>query len=132
MICQQPELSKLLLRHIADFWFANVDMTQAIADNYGVDLLFVWQPAIIFKDTLSETEQAIYERTENERAGLFDLYREVDAIVRERVESGEYENIIILSDLFADNEQAIFHDLVHITEIGNGIVAEAIVPYLEE
>ena len=66
------------------------------------------------------------------RAGLFDLYRAVDEIVRERVESGDYEHIIILSNLFANNEEAIFHDLVHITEIGNGIVAEAIVPYLEE
>lgn len=117
---------------IADFWFANVEMTQSIADAYNINLLFVWQPAIIFKDSLSESEQAIYNRTENERAGLFDLYAEVDVIIRERVESGDYPNIIILSDLFIDNEDAIFHDLVHITEIGNGIVAEAIVPHLLE
>lgn len=117
---------------IADFWFANLEMTQSIADAYDVNLLFVWQPAIIFKDTMSESEQAIYNRTENERAGLFDLYTEVDAIIRERIESGDYENIIVLSDLFVENEDTIFHDLVHITEIGNGIVAEAILPYLLE
>jgi len=116
---------------IADFWLANVEMTQAMADAYDVDVLFVWQPAIIFKDTLSESEQAIYQRTDEERPGIFDLYREVDAIVQERVESGEYDNIIILSELFADNSEPIFHDLVHITEIGNGIVAEAILPHLE-
>lgn len=116
---------------IADFWLANVEMVSAIASAYEVEVLFVWQPAIIFKDTLSESEQAIYQRSDNERAGLFSLYSEVDAIVRERIEADNIENIIILSDLFADNTEPIFHDLVHITEIGNGLVAEAILPHLE-
>lgn len=117
---------------IAELWFANIEMVQSMADAYGVEVLFVWQPAIIFKDSLSDSEQAIYQRSDNERAGIFDLYAEVDAIVRERVIEGDYENIVILSDLFANNTDTIFHDLVHITEIGNGIVAEAIVPHLTD
>ncbi len=105
-------------------------MVSAVAEAYGVEVLFVWQPAIIFKDSLSESEQAIYQRSDTERAGLFALYHEVDAIVRERVEADNIDTIIILSDLFADNTDPIFHDLVHITEIGNGMVAEAILPHL--
>lgn len=115
---------------IAELWLANVEMVSAIAEAYEVEVLFVWQPAIIFKDSLSESEQAIYQRSDTERAGLFALYNEVDAIVRERVEADNIDNVIILSDLFADNTDPIFHDLVHITEIGNGIVAEAILPHL--
>lgn len=117
---------------IADRWFANVDMIDALANAYGAEVLFVWQPAIILKDTLSENEQSIYERTENERAGLLALYAEVDTIVRARVTSDGYDNIIVLSDLFAENSEPIFHDLVHITEIGNGFVAEAIFPYVSD
>lgn len=115
---------------IANRWFANIAMVEALANSYGVEVLFVWQPAIIFKDDLSESEQAIYERTENERAGLFSLYIEVDTIVQTRINEGNFENIVILSELFVDSDEPIFHDLVHITEIGNAYVAEAILPYL--
>jgi lysophospholipase L1-like esterase len=126
----QAAVSNVTAENIANRWFANVEMLEALADSYGVKVLFAWQPAIIFKDTLSESEQAIYQRTENERSGLFSLYADVDAIVRERLAGGDYENIVLLGDLFVDIDEALFHDLVHITEVGNAYVAEAIVPYL--
>jgi hypothetical protein len=115
---------------IAERWLANRAMIETLAESYGVEVLFVWQPAIMFKDTLSESEQGIYERTERERQGLFVLYTEVDAIVRQRVTG--MENVIILSDLFAAETGTIFHDLVHITEIGNARVAEALMPHLQD
>lgn len=111
---------------IAQRWFANVDLVNAMSNAYDVKVIFVWQPAIMFKAPQTATEQAIIERWDNERAGLFDLYIEVDAIIRQRVQN--YDNIIVLSDLFIDVEETIFHDLVHITEVGNGMVAEAILP----
>ncbi|MDQ7023973.1 MAG: hypothetical protein Q9P44_00255, partial [Anaerolineae bacterium] len=111
---------------IAARWFANVELVNALSSAYDVKVIFVWQPAIMFKSPLTATEQAIIERWENERAGLFDLYTEVDTIIRQGVQN--YANIIIVSDLFVGVEDSIFHDLVHITEIGNGIVAEALLP----
>lgn len=115
---------------IAERWLANKAMIENLAESYGVEVLFVWQPAIMFKDTLSESEQVIYNRTESERQGLFALYTEVDSIVRQRLEN--LENVVVLSDLFAEETATIFHDLVHITEIGNARVAEALMPYLQE
>lgn len=126
----QAAVENLTAENIANRWFDNVEMIESLAEAYGVKVVFVWQPAIIFKDILSESEQAIYERTENERSGLFELYREVDTLVQDRIAEGEYDNIVVLSELFADSDEAIFHDLVHITEIGNAYVAEAILPYL--
>jgi hypothetical protein len=111
---------------IAARWFANVELVNALGEAYGVEVLFVWQPAIMFKSPQTSTEQAIITRWENERAGLFELYMDVDAIIRQRVQ--EYDNIVLLSDLFIEVDETIFHDLVHITEIGNGMVAEAILP----
>ncbi|MGJ3238313.1 MAG: hypothetical protein ACFE0Q_06370 [Anaerolineae bacterium] len=117
---------------IADFWLTPVEATHALAEAYGVDVVFVWQPAIIFKDTLSESEQAIYQRTENERPGLFALYGEVDAIVRERIANQQTDvPIVILSDLFTEESTPIFHDLVHITEIGNERVAQALIEHVD-
>lgn len=113
---------------IADNWFANVDLAQSLADAYAVDVIFVWQPALIFKETLTESEQGILARTETERPDLFSLYAEVDAIVQREVAATEQDNIIVLSDLFAGSDAPIFHDLVHITEIGNLEVAEALLP----
>jgi hypothetical protein len=111
---------------IAERWLANVEMVNALGEIYGVEVLFVWQPAIMFKTPLTPTEQAIIARWENERSGLFYLYMDVDAIIRQRVH--EYDNIVLLSDLFTEVDETIFHDLVHITEIGNGMVAEAVLP----
>ncbi len=33
---------------------------------------------------------------------------------------------MLLSDLFGDSERELFYDRVHITEIGNSLVAQAI------
>ncbi|MDQ7036266.1 MAG: hypothetical protein Q9P01_15970, partial [Anaerolineae bacterium] len=77
---------------IAARWFANVELVNALSSAYDVKVIFVWQPAIMFKSPLTATEQAIIERWENERAGLFDLYTEVDTIIRQGVQN--YDNII--------------------------------------
>jgi lysophospholipase L1-like esterase len=111
---------------IAERWFANVEQAHALATAYDVDVVFVWQPAIIHK-ALTEREEAIYQRWDNQRPGLFDLYADVDRLVRQ---AARYD-ILILSDLFATNQDTLFHDLVHITEIGNMLVAEAIVPSIQ-
>ena len=116
---------------IVDRWFDNVALVQALADAHAIETLFVWQPSIIFKQTLSSSEAGIYARTERERSGLFELYAEVDALVRQRVAEGRLpgtDRILILSDLFEADTRPIFHDLVHITEPGNLAVAEAVLP----
>ena len=111
-------------------WWANVEMMRVLADAYGVEVLFVWQPAIIHKSTLTESEQGIYARMERERPGLGTLYAAVDALVRQRI-AGDTNSVLYLARLFAGDERAIFHDLVHITEYGNQSVAEAILPELQ-
>lgn len=115
---------------VVDRWFANMEIIEILASAYDIETLFVWQPMLIQKSPLTHDEQAIVERTERERAGLFDLYTEVDAIVRNRCASA-CDNILLISDLFADDERTIFYDLVHITEVGNAVVAEAIAPRLQ-
>jgi len=115
---------------IADRWFANVNMIETLAESYGVGVIFVWQPALFAKDALVGDEARILEDLENVNPNFVALYQEVDVIVRQRVESESRNNVIILTDLFRDSEQAIFYDLVHITEIGNLEVAGAIMPTL--
>jgi len=116
---------------IADRWFANQRIIESIAEDYKIDVLFIWQPAIIYKNPLTAAEQAIYAQWDEQRSGLFELYTEVDAIVRQRVRDENLTDVLILSDLFEGYDATLFHDLVHITEIGNALVAEAIISELE-
>jgi lysophospholipase L1-like esterase len=115
-------------QEIADRWFANVKLIQTLAETYAIDVIFVWQPALFAKETLIEGEFHILEDLETASPNFISLYKEVDTIVRSRIKNENLNNIIILTSLFAENEQAIFYDLVHITEIGNLAVAEALLP----
>ena len=115
---------------IADRWLANRRLAQASADEYGVRVLFVWQPALFAKQKLVGAEARILADLEKEHpkqsSSFAALYREVDSIVRQRVASEGDEDVLILSDLFGDSERELFYDSVHITEIGNLLVAQAI------
>jgi lysophospholipase L1-like esterase len=115
---------------IASRWIANAEMIQHLAEAYGVEVLFIWQPAIIYKNTLSANEQVMYNRTLAERPAVLELYEQVDPLVRERIAESDLEHVLILSDLFAEVDDELFIDLVHITEAGNARVAEAILPEL--
>lgn len=109
-------------------YLANVRMMRVIAAEYGVEVIFVWQPAILFKDTLMGTEATIIEQIEADNPGFIELYREADRFLREQVENSDWDDFIVISDLFVDDERPIFHDLVHITEDGNYSVAQTILP----
>jgi lysophospholipase L1-like esterase len=116
---------------IVDRWLANMRLISILAEGYGVKVLFVWQPSILYKDALSDAEQGIVDRMERDQPGLTTLYQEVDSLVRQQVIDKQLKNVVLLSDLFQSETRYIFHDLVHITEEGNQSVAEAILPILE-
>ena len=91
-------------------------------------MIFVWQPTLFAKTSLAGDEARILADLEINNPNFIELYQNVDALVREQVTENNIDNIIVLTDHFADSEEAIFFDLVHITEIGNLSVAEAILP----
>jgi len=115
-------------QEIADRWFANVNMIQALAEAYNLDIAVVWQPALFEKNNLVGSEPRILEDLETVNPNFIDLYKEVDTLVRARIKDENLNHIIVLTDLFADDDRAIFYDLVHITEVGNLTVAEAVLP----
>lgn len=115
---------------VVERWLAGVRMVQTLADAYSVQVIFVWQPALVFKQTLTGAEQHILTETDSACPGMLTLYQAADALVRQRVQDENIPNVIILSDLFKDDVRPIFYDLVHITEEGNLVVAQAIMPVL--
>lgn len=106
-------------------------MIERLASAYGVRVLFVWQSALAFKSPRVGIENVAYERLTSERAGLAELHIAVDAGLRQRLQAGDAPAVVSLADLFNGREEAIFYDLVHITEVGNQAVAEALLPHLQ-
>ena len=115
-------------REIVANWIANRRLIRAAAAEFDVDAIFVWQPALFAKTNLSAFEASIAAELERTNPGFVDLYREVDALLRQAADAAGWDDVLIISDLFGEVDEEIFFDLVHINEIGNGYVAEALAP----
>ena len=111
-------------------YLENVRITQAVADAYGLIPIFVWQPTILFKINLSPIEAEYEGQLRNSTLG--EMYLAVEDELRARLATENGSNIIVISDLFADEQSSVFIDRVHVTEAGNQIIAAAITPYIHE
>lgn len=115
---------------IVDLYLANLRLTRAAAAEFGVQTLFVWQPAAVFKQNLTPQEQLLADENRRTWAGFDEMYLAVDAVLRRRVAEEGLSDILILSDLFADETRYIFYDRVHVIEDANTMIAEAIIQSL--
>ncbi len=109
---------------IIDIWLANRRLIQAAAREFGVDTLFVWQPALFAKRNLAAFENRYARQMERSLPGFLELYEQVDRLLRKAAEADPMDDLLIISDLFAENDAEIFFDEVHINEVGNRFVAE--------
>lgn len=115
---------------IAENWLANRRLIRAAANEFGVSVLFVWQPALFAKSTPTPTEARIQAQLDDELPGFVELYRDVSDFLRDRALTEGWQDLVFLTDLFRDHSGEIFFDRVHINEIGNMIVAQSLLDYL--
>lgn len=118
-----------LARATTDRYLANVRLIRAIAAEYGVKTLFVWQPAILYKDHKTTQEATFYEANETQWPGFESFHSAVDRAVAESI--GGAEDFVNLSHLFAETTEYTFIDRVHLTEDGNFRVAQALLPDIQ-
>ncbi len=111
---------------VVNHYLSNLRIIRSSAREYGCKTLFVWQPALMFKRNLTPQEK--YFRDENNRAwpGFENLYAEVDWKLRQRAAHDGLDDLLFLSDLFAEETSYIFYDRVHVIEDGNERIAQAI------
>ncbi len=117
---------------IIDNWLANRRLIQATAIEFDVQVLFVWQPALFAKESLTDFEARIATDFERDLPGFTALYQEVDSQLRQRATSEAWDDVIILSDLFSESDEEVFFDKVHINELGNQQVAASIADAIAE
>ncbi|MEP7293174.1 MAG: hypothetical protein ABI835_15430 [Chloroflexota bacterium] len=115
---------------IVDLYLGNLRLIRAAAREFGVTTLFIWQPALIYKRSLTPQEQIFVDENRLTWPGFDELYRAVDEELRRRVASDGIDDILILSDLFTDETRYLFYDRVHVIEDANTLIAQAITPSL--
>lgn len=112
--------------HILDRWLANRRLIRAAGREFGVDVIFVWQPTLFVKSPLTEFETSVLAENDRELPGFSALYRDVDRRLRDRMSAEAWADVVLLSDIFNNLAGDIFVDNVHIHELGNQQVAKAI------
>jgi lysophospholipase L1-like esterase len=121
-----------LARSVIAVYAANLRLVRLLAREYGFQPLFFWQPVITTKKFRTPDEARWvndYTRDPERRRLLY------EAIIAERRHSPdlvEAPDAIDLSGLFDDCREPVYIDLYHLSEAGNRIVADAMLPVVAE
>ena len=86
--------------------------------------LFAWQPTVYLKEPRTEEEQYYADQFPD----MHEYFAGVNTLLEERFAGRD--DVLLMGDFFAGYEQGVFFDFVHITETGNGLVAEHIAQHL--
>ncbi|MEQ9504404.1 MAG: SGNH/GDSL hydrolase family protein [Deltaproteobacteria bacterium] len=97
-------------------YLANVAAAQGVAERYGFEVIFFWQPTLFGKAKLSPSESAALA----EEASFAPVYRAAQAQVATST------LVVDLSDVFGEDPAPTFFDFCHLSEAGNQRVAERI------
>lgn len=118
-----------LANAVVDTYLGNVRVVNALAQEFGFQAVFFWQPTIYTKQNISEGEQRWYVRSRERGvrdAPLFaEEYKAFNESFQQKVKSGKFANVHDLSGLFADDARTIFVDRFHVSEVGNDKIADA-------
>lgn len=104
----------------------NVRTVQALADEFGFEAFYFWQPRLLSKELISEEERRIIDSFGGEAATALQskIYETMKGF-----DPGE-ARFYDLQRLFDNRPETIYSDAVHIGEDDNRLVAQAIVEQL--
>ena len=105
---------------VVNIYLANKRLIEAAGRSFGFEYLFFWQPTVWTKTKLTKYE-AQQQWLMGEREFMDGVYERVATVAGA-------EHIHDLSGVFGASAEPYFIDDAHITEAGNRIVAEAMLP----
>lgn len=121
-----------LMRQTIKLYQKNVEMAQALGERFRFEALYFWQPLLINKPKSSQQERSIVTE-ELLTAACAKADELVKAALARQNALTLGPNVHYLGDLFRDprfDDEYIFCDMCHLTEIGNQAVANAIAAQL--
>lgn len=114
---------------IIEAYLANYRTVKALAQEYGFDYAFFWQPFLLYGEKpLTDEEKDIAARYNERLPGLADLLEVVYPQMREIAE--ETEQLYYLADVLAEETDSLYVDEIHLTHAGNEIMAKRIIALL--
>jgi len=118
---QGPSYPDTLPAEVVSVYETNVRIAKQLAQEWGFDLLFYWQPVIFTKRSLSEHEQRaqgfIFTAHRDLHLATNDAIR-ASAMLRDTTEFND------ISDILDDAEQPLYIDFCHLGPEGNAIIAQ--------
>jgi len=125
--CRPQEQLQKLAGEVVEICHSNVQIVDALAQQFGFEAVYFWQPVLFSKNRLSAFETAIAQENRPLKETYEAAYRRVAASPLAR--HGRFFN---LADVFADVETSVFSDYCHLSEAGNARVARAIFASLQK
>jgi hypothetical protein len=118
---------KNLADSVVSVYNNNITIIESLAQQYGFEVLFYWQPNLFDKQHLTAYEKtALKSPWENKNSRNFHTLVKT-SLQKSAVIANNQANFINLSEVFKDTKTAIFIDPVHIGEVGNQQIATAMV-----
>jgi lysophospholipase L1-like esterase len=101
-------------------YLVNYKIVSILAQEYGFDFFFFWQPTITSGEKpLTREEQDMTRGTDPAERKLYDsVYRIIEQ------ESPKYKNIYYMARIFDEYKSLIFIDGAHVTPEGNRLIAQ--------
>jgi lysophospholipase L1-like esterase len=116
-----------LAAQIVENYLENVALVDALAEVYGFEVGFFWQPVIFDGDkALTAYENGLRERND---PALVELFEATYAALRDSLR--DYPKVHDLSDALDAQDATVYSDFMHITPPANAVIAEALLAALE-
>lgn len=119
--------SQRVARDVVQTYLRNKELIEDLGERFGFRCLFYWQPCVLTKRVLAPLERRQTEEFYAKQVGAAgtELFRDVYS----EIESHAKQNgIVDLSDLFGNSGKLYYIDEVHLTEEGNRVAAQRMLP----
>jgi lysophospholipase L1-like esterase len=105
-----------------DTYLGNYKIVEALAREYGFKFLFFWQPQVsVDGKSLTSEELEMKRGLDPDLIEFYEaVYRRIQQVAK------KYENLYYIADTFDSSNLQIYIDQVHVTPVGNQLLAEKI------
>ncbi len=114
---EEDQALEQLADDIVQDYIRNVEVVKRLAQAYGFQYLFLWQPALCTNKALTDEEKNLSAWTNRKMVKMYQLV--YDRMTR--VKMAHFYNI---ADMFDQKKKTLYFSWAHITEAGNKQVAD--------
>ena len=131
-IQKEPGEFEARAREIVEIYAGNLRLVDALAREFGFEVLYIWQPVLWSRAEASPYEEAVAAVDSHRQPGRAELFREVYRQVAEHRELGTHPDFFDLRGSADGPGEPPFFDATHNTEAGNQRIAEEIAVILRD